>query len=133
MKLLNLILALIFPLALIAQRNLPHYPEEIEIQLLPTNRIVPGEALLAPPPVPVRTMAEWEEVERIIISWSTSVSEYKLTLSGIIAAAQKECMVTICVKDSPGVVEVKNFLQEQSIDLNKNIEIKVVPNNSIWV
>jgi agmatine deiminase len=134
MKQLYFILALAIPFAINAQRDLPRYSTEAELQLLPEPRILPGEAVsLAPPPVPVRTMAEWEEVESVIISWNTNVYQYKLTLCGIIKAAQEECKVVICVPDLSVVQDVRDVLDAQNIEIEKNIEIKVVPNNSIWV
>ncbi len=133
MKRFYFILALFFPFAVYAQRNLPQYPTEAELLLTPQAQTIPGEALLAPPPVPVRAMAEWEEVESIVISWNTTDPQYKLILANIVAAAQKECKVIVCAPNQATVQDIVEVLETQNITLDKNIEIKIVPNNSIWV
>ncbi len=56
-----------------------------------------------PPPTPVRTMAEWEELQGIIITWTS----YTTILRQIVDYAQDEGLVYIVCSDSNSV---KSFL-----------------------
>jgi len=105
---------------------LPHFMTEQEKQVY-ENYIPPlyTGKLSDPPPTPVRAMAEWEELQGIMISWTSFPS----ILSQIVDYAQEECLVYIVCSDSNSV---KNYLTSLSIPLY-NLKFMVAPFNSIWI
>jgi agmatine deiminase len=64
------------------------------------------------PLTPVRTMAEWEEVQAIMISW---IDSYKSVQREIIRHAQKECKVLVLSSDTNAVI---NHLDEFDIPMD---------------
>lgn len=77
-----------------------------------------------PPPTPVRTMAEWEEVQGIIITWTS----YTSILRQIVDYAQDECIVYIVCTDSN---TVRSSLTSGGVPL---INLKFIQTsfNSVW-
>ena len=76
--------------------------------------------------MPVRSMAEWEELQAVVITWTSFPS----ILSEIVRAIQPECTVVIvCSNESI----VKNYLAGKGIDWSDNISFLEAPYNSIWV
>ena len=133
MKLRYALLACLLSGQLLAQTdpNLPRYMTEEEKMLL-QHPTAPGETLLGisnPPPVPVRTMAEWEELQALVITWRT----HPTILTEIVRAAREECRVIICCNDQNTVTSATNALTNAGVDISSNVEFLVVPNNSIWV
>ena len=133
MKLRYALLACLLSGQLLAQTdpNLPRYMTEEEKMLL-QHPTAPGETLLGvgnPPPVPVRTMAEWEELQALVITWRT----HPTILTEIVRAAREECRVIICCNDQNTVASATNALTNAGVDISSNVEFLVVPNNSIWV
>lgn len=82
-------------------------------------------AFTQPPAAPVRTMAEWEELQGLIITWTSQTT----ILRQIVDYAQDECKVYIVCSDSNSV---KNTLNANGIPLT-NVHFMVAPFNSIWV
>lgn len=82
-------------------------------------------AIPSPPPSSVRTMAEWEEVQALVITWTTAPE----TLTEIVRHAVNECKVLI-VTDSPNAVT--NHLQNENIPLD-NIDLLNQAFNSVWI
>jgi agmatine deiminase len=80
-----------------------------------------------PPPGPVRTMAEWEEQQGIVVTWQTT--NYYPILRQTITAAQQEGLVFIICADSNSV---KSNLTSNSVSLH-NVRFLQTPSNSIWV
>jgi len=80
---------------------------------------------LDPPASPVRGMAEWEELQGVIITWR---SFYGI-LTEIIDFAQEEGTVYIICSDSSSV---KNYLTNNNVPLH-NLKYLIAPSNSIWV
>ncbi len=78
-----------------------------------------------PPPTPVRTMAEWEELQGIIITWTS----YTTILRQIVDYAQDEGLVYIVCSDSNSV---KSFLTSGGVPLI-NLKFLITSFNSIWV
>jgi len=134
---MNLRLTLIFTLfgsGLFAQDpdiQLPRNLTQAEIWQLPFEQIAPPSAnvITAPPALPVRTMAEWEELQALVITWRSQPA----ILTEIVRAARKECNVIICCNDQSTVNSATNALTNAGVDLSSNVEIIVIPNNSIWV
>jgi agmatine deiminase len=88
------------------------------------NNIEPN-GITTPPASPVRTAAEWEEIQAITITWTS----YTSVLRNIILAAQTECKVYIVCSDSN---TVKNNLIANSIPLT-NVCYIIAPYNSVWI
>lgn len=78
-----------------------------------------------PPAVPVRTMAECEELQGIIITWTSQTT----ILRQIVDYAQDEGKVYIVCTDSNSV---KNTLTSNGVPLT-NVEFLIASFNSIWV
>jgi agmatine/peptidylarginine deiminase len=78
-----------------------------------------------PPPMKVRTMAEWEQIQAVIISWTDQAT----ILKEIVRNAVKECKVLIITTDS---VTVTNQLLNAGISLD-SVRFIDTPFNSIWV
>jgi len=73
----------------------------------------------------LRTMAEWEELQGLFITWTS----YPVIQAQIVKAARLETTVYIHCSDS---VQVKNYLTAQNIPLT-NIKYLQVGFNSIWM
>ena len=96
-----------------------------EEQSLVSNYEFTGGQFTPPPSQPVRTPAQWEEVEYLIISWSG----FENIQRQIVEAAITECKVLIAT-ENPASVE--NYLVSNGIDM-ANIEFLNAPTNSIWI
>ncbi|MBN8695628.1 MAG: agmatine deiminase family protein [Bacteroidetes bacterium] len=81
--------------------------------------------ITTPPTLPVRSAAQWEESQALVITWTGFPSIHRQ----IIAAAQLECKVIIHCADSNAV---KSDLISNGIPLT-NVKYIEVPFNSIWI
>ncbi len=110
---------------------LPRYLTEQEVAMMSGYRPAPGEGegLSAPLPAPVRSMAEWEELQALLITWRS----YPNILSEIVRAAQPECRVLIVCSGQAEVGQIRNTLLNRGIDPNYNIEFIIAPSNSVWI
>ena len=106
-------------------QNLPHYMTETERKLM-QNYQPPGSAAddTYPPPTQVRTMAEWEEVQGIIVTWTS----YTTIIRQIVDYAQDEAIVFIVCSDSNSV---KTFLTSGGVPLT-NLNFIQTSFNSVW-
>jgi len=95
-------------------------PAYVESQMSLRNGIT------SPPAGPMRTMAEWEEIQALVITWTS----YPAILREIVRYAQQETMVIIHCADSNAV---KNNLSAHNIPLSSNLRFLEVPFNSIWI
>ena len=85
------------------------------------------KGITTPPPYSnIRNMAEWEEVQALVITWTGSFNTIQ---SQIVDAAQEECVVLIHCTDSNSV---KSILSGNSVP-DVNIEYLEVAYNSIWI
>ena len=82
-------------------------------------------AITTPPPLPVRTAAQWEEQQALLITWTA----FPVIHRQIVAAAQLECNVIINCTDSNAV---KSDLTSNGIPLT-NVKFVEVAFNSIWI
>lgn len=78
-----------------------------------------------PPPFPVRTMAEWEELQAIIITWRS----FPAILTEITRAAVEECDVIIICSNCNSA---QNTLSAAGVDDSRVIYVNAA-SNSIWV
>lgn len=108
-----------------AQEVLPKglTPEE---QNLISSYQFTGDHFTPPPSLPVRTAAQWEEVEYLLLRWTP---DFQNIQRQIVEAAITECKVII-VTQNPGSVE--NYLTSNGIDLT-NVEFLSTGSNSIWI
>lgn len=111
--------------------DLPRYPTEEEKWF--SQKSAPGapefNTITTPPPFPVRTMAEWEELQALVITWRSQPA----ILTEIVRAARLECNVIICCNDQPTVTTATNYLTSAGVDLSSNVTFIVAPSNSIWI
>jgi agmatine deiminase len=84
-----------------------------------------NRGISTPPEGPLRTMAEWEEIQTLVITWTSFPS----ILAQIVDHAQEECEVLIACSDS---IQVKNYLTGQGVP-HTNVSFIQVPFNSIWI
>lgn len=108
-----------------AQEFLPKglTPEE---QNLISSYQFTGDHFTPPPSLPVRTSAQWEEVEYLLLRWTP---DFQNIQRQIVEAAITECKVII-VTQNQGSVE--NYLTSNGIDLT-NVEFLSTGSNSIWI
>lgn len=78
------------------------------------------------PTGPVRTAAEWEEVEYLVIRWTTSFQDI---LRQIVEVGITECNVIIATQNE---ASVSNYLTSNGVDLT-NVSFLNVPSNTIWM
>lgn len=105
---------------------LPHQMLPQEFPLVPAyNQSRQAAGITVPPSSSVRTMAEWEEIQSLVISWQA----YPGILSQITDIAQEECEVIIICDDSNGV---KNTLTSNGVPLT-NVSYIESASNSIWM
>ena len=120
-----LIIISLFSGAVMAQ-DLPNYmtPQELEFLKTYKRTPVPQTDDNNPPPGPVRTMAEWEELQALQITWTQQTA----ILRQIVDYAQEECLVYIICTDSNSV---KSYLTAGSVPI-VNIRFLITSFNSIW-
>lgn len=98
----------------------------IEEQSLITSFQFQGTQMTPAPELPVRTAAQWEEVEYVVIRWTP---EFQNIQRQIVEAAIQECKVLIATQNQ---TSVENYLTSNGIDLT-NVEFLNAPSNSIWI
>src|SRR6185436_9621104 len=106
-----------------------------------SHRITPGElesmpeylrlisnyqqsGITTPPSSAVRASAEWEEIDALMITWTT----YASILKEIVRYAQTETQVLIVCSDSNAVI---SYLNSNSVPLT-NVHYIIAPFNSVW-
>ena len=127
----ELLLFLCFSGLLRAQNDLPIGLTPVEHVLLGTYAPpAPGsELLLDPPAAPPRSLAEWEELQAIVVTWPYNITAWRPLLREIIRAAQAEVTVYV-VCSNPA--QISNYLDQQGVPL-ANIELIQAPFNTVWV
>lgn len=117
-------------------QDLPRY-ELLEEKALLNDLPDGGDALpsgiLTPPTLPVRTMAEWEEVQAIVVTWNTSSTSIRTILAEIVKHARLECRVIVACTSATIVNAARDFLISKGVDISSNVEFLIAPNDSIWV
>lgn len=117
---------------LVAQGTLPHTMAPHERDLIApyrASRAELGRGTTSPPSFPVRTMAEWEEVESLVIVWTG----FPGILKQIVRHALPQCRVIIVCDDQ---ADVESFLAEPdfggAIEDVSGITYLNAAFNSIW-
>lgn len=78
-----------------------------------------------PPASKVRSAAEWEEIDALIVTWIN----YPSVLREIVRNAVTECKVYVVCSDSN---TVKTYLTSGNVNLT-NVRYVIAPSNSVWV
>jgi len=120
----SFIFVLLLAVSLFPQ-DLPKYMTEQEIELW-KNYVPPINATddYNPPYSPVRTMAEWEELQAVQITWTS----YQAILAQMVDYIQDECLVLIVCSDSNSV---KSYLTSYGVPL-VNLRFLYASFNSVW-
>lgn len=125
-------LGLFFTHSLYAQQNiLPNgfAPGEEQLMQSYLEHVYAGSqnraGITTPPTLPIRTAAQWEESQALVITWTG----FPAILREIVRAAQTECKVIIHCSDSNSV---KSNLTSHSVPLTNLMFIEVAY-NSIWI
>lgn len=94
-----------------------------------------AQTMTTPPPFEVRAMAEWEELQGLVVTWhpGSGGTAYKNTLTEIIRAARLECTVWVMCNSQADVDDAKSFLQSKGVDISSQVTFILAPNDSIWV
>lgn len=125
MKKLLIAIFLFSPVFILFAQDLPHKMTDSEKELMKIySSPISLDAFTTPPLKSVRTMAEWERLQGILITWTS----YQSILKDIVDHAQEEGLVYIVCSDSN---TVKNYLTSYSVPLY-NLKFLIAPFNSIW-
>ncbi len=113
-----------------AQENsIPHYMTAEERAIMADYLREHHEAAVRsipnPPPGQVRTMAEWEEIQALVITWKGQTA----ILTEIVRNVVKECKILI-ITTSPATVT--STLESAGISMD-SVEFVNTPSNTIWV
>ncbi len=120
-----LFIIFLFNSSVIRSQDLPNYMTEQEKRIY-KNYVPPVSQTddFNPPSSPVRTMAEWEEFQSVMVTWTS----YTSILAQIIDYVQDECTVIIVCSDSNSV---KSQLSSYGVPL-VNLRFIHAPFNSVW-
>jgi agmatine deiminase len=90
---------------------------------------VSGQSLIldTPPEGSIRTAAEWEEIQALVVTWR----DYKPTLAEIIRYAQEECQVI--VHASNAATAQNELANTYNVPIGPNVVFVSQPNNSLWI
>ncbi|HMS64387.1 MAG TPA: agmatine deiminase family protein [Ignavibacteria bacterium] len=125
MKIILLFLFVITIFKISYSQDLPHFMTDEEKEFAKTYQWpVFYSDDNNPPPTPVRTMAEWEETQGIIVAWIS----YTSIIRQIVDYAQDEGLVYIVCTDSNSV---KTFLTGGGVPL-VNLKFIITSFNSVW-
>jgi agmatine/peptidylarginine deiminase len=86
----------------------------------------PG-TLAVPPAGPVRTMAEWEELQALVVGWKS----YPSILREIVRAAKASSRVIVVYESPDNVNSITNYLAAGGVD-TVNVTLLNAPLNSVW-
>lgn len=106
-------------------QNLPKGMTEEEEAMMPFYTFPVSRGITTPPSWQPRAMAEWEEIETLLITWTS----YTSVLAQIVDAAQEECVVLIACSDSN---QVKSYLNSAGVPLT-NVKYLETSYNSVWI
>jgi agmatine/peptidylarginine deiminase len=125
-----LFLAVILAPAFSQDEPLPRGFSPEELLWLSENKPVPGAAafgITEPPSLPVRAMAEWEEMQAMVVTWRS----YKPILAQIVQAAKEEVRVVIV---NSNLAVCQSELTGFGVDWQSgNVEFLQAPSNSVWI
>lgn len=134
----SIALAIILPLSISAQdRGLPKgfAPGEREMmrEYIQNLESSPRD-FTTPPQMPLRTMAEWEELQSLTIAWTS----YPSILKQIVAASKNDVEILILCNDNGTVSSAQNYLLSNNnggppLPNLDNVTFLVQSYNSVWI
>ena len=135
MKLKLLLLLLALPFFVFAQDGkapLPIGYSQAELDLIESGNYfytppIGEKGIETPPPFPVRTMAEWEELQAVVITWAS----FSSVLTDIVRYSKEEVEVVIVARPNQ-VTTIETALANADIDM-ENVTIVTDNYNSVWV
>lgn len=110
-------------------QSLPHYMTAREKSLMMQQTLSPdapvaSDIFVLPPQQSVRTIAEWESLQALQITWTS----YPSILTEIVRAAKQECRVYIVCNNNQTVID---YLAERGVD-TINVSFVNTRFNSVW-
>lgn len=111
-------------------QSLPHYMTAKEKALMekmnksPESTPASSDVNITPPQKKVRTIAEWEKLQGLQITWTS----YPTMLTEIVRAAKEECRVYIVCTDP---ATVQSYLESHGVD-TVNVSFVKTKFNSVW-
>lgn len=118
------------PVAFSQDEPLPRGFSPEELLWLSENKTVPGATAFGitdPPSLPVRAMAEWEEMQAMVVTWRS----YKPILAKIVQAVKDEIRVVII---NSNLAACQSELTGYGVDWQTgNVEFLQAQSNSIWI
>ncbi|HBG71937.1 MAG: hypothetical protein A2W93_05140 [Bacteroidetes bacterium GWF2_43_63] len=112
-------------------QDLPKGMTEEEKAMMPFYKFPQMRSSITTPPTwTPRAMAEWEEIDVLLITWTS----YTSVLRQIVDAAQEECTVLIACNSLDGVdsTQVKSYLTSGGVPLT-NVKFLTARFNSVWI
>lgn len=118
-----LFLTILFSCVMAHAQNLPRHlsPEEL-LEFFDGGRAT--GAITTPPAIPVRTAAEWEEMQGYMVTWTS----YSGMLREIVRHGREQCRMYIICSNAANVY---TDLLNNGIDTS-NVTCIVAPYNSVW-
>ncbi len=117
----------VFGISNTSGQSLPHVMTPSERAAMPfylQSRVGSSTAISTPPSSPVRTMAEWEELQGLLITWTS----YQSILKEIVRYAKEETRVFVVCSNPATVI---SYLNSNGID-TVNVSFLQFPFNSVW-
>ena len=90
-------------------------------------RLVSQQVLDAPPAGTIRTAAEWEEIQALVVTWTS----YKSVLAEIIRYAQEECRVIVHTSN-PATAQ-SELLNNYGVVIGPNVTFLTQPFDRLWI
>ena len=90
-------------------------------------RMVSQQVLDAPPAGTIRTAAEWEEIQALVVTWTS----YKSVLAEIIRYAQEECRVIVHTSN-PATAQ-SELLNNYGVVIGPNVTFLTQPFDRLWI
>lgn len=106
---------------------LPHTMTTDEWHMLPLEGHSNTRGITTPPTQPVRTAAEWEEIDGLCIRWEGN--QFRPLLRDIVRYAKEECTVYILTENENSVT---NYLANGGVNTT-NVVFVDAESNSIWM
>ena len=108
-----------------------HRMSTFEKKLIPSymssRGITPTTAAVTPPTSHVRTIAEWEELQALVVGWKS----YPSILRQIVGAAKQETRVVVVYTTPDNPTSLTSYLAAGGVD-TVNVTFLAAPVNSVW-